>query len=233
MTRYEEIAGAFRPFGLVLRGGFHVEAQDRVPPLGEGTAAKTLILVGNAGPAMWEVFAASPEAGDSGGNPLDRWSRRVVSGVAGECGAKPFFPFGEPTHPFIGWAMRAEPVAPSPIGPLIHPDYGLWHAYRGALAFAERLELPPRDARPRPCDTCQAKPCLDTCPVEAFASGLYDIPRCVEHLEKAAGRDCVEGGCLARRACPVGAAYAPAQAGFHMAAFLSTMRKRGLGRAAG
>ena len=38
--------------------------------------------------------------------------------------------------------MRAEAVAPSPLGILIHPDYGLWHAYRGALAFAERLALP-------------------------------------------------------------------------------------------
>src|SRR4030095_137820 len=48
------------------------------------------------------------------------------------------------------WAMRAEAVAPSPLGILIHPDYGLWHAYRGALAFAERLALPPRGARPLP-----------------------------------------------------------------------------------
>ena len=38
-----------------------------------------------------------------------------------------------------------------------------------------------------------------------------------------AGRACREGGCLARHACPVGAAaaHAPAQAAFHMAAFLA------------
>ena len=30
----------------------------------------------------------------------------------------------------------------SPLGILIHPDWGLWHSYRGALAFRERLDLP-------------------------------------------------------------------------------------------
>jgi hypothetical protein len=36
----------------------------------------------------------------------------------------------------------------------------------------------------------------------------------------------VGGGCLARRACPVGQAhvYGPAQARFHMAAFLAAHR---------
>ncbi|MCE2509622.1 MAG: hypothetical protein J4G10_01375 [Alphaproteobacteria bacterium] len=233
MTQYGDIGKALRPLGLLLRGGFHPEAADGVPPLASGAPAATLLLAGNAGPAMWTVFAASAEAGDGGADPLDRWSRRVLTAVAESCGAEPFFPFGTPSHPFIGWAMRAEPVAPSPIGPLIHPEYGLWHAYRGALAFAERLELPVRAERPRPCDTCEAKPCLHTCPVAAFAGGSYDVPRCMGHLETPAGRDCVEGGCLARRACPVGEAYAPPQAAFHMDAFMQAMRKRGLGRAAG
>jgi len=36
----------------------------------------------------------------------------------------------------------------------------------------------------------------------------------------------MEGGCLARRACPVGAEHAhqPAQAAFHMRAFLAARR---------
>jgi hypothetical protein len=122
--------------------------------------------------------------------------------------------------------MRAEAVAPSPLGILIHPDYGLWHAYRGALAFADRLALPPRVERPRPCDSCAGRPCLFACPVGAFSEQGYDVPACTGHISGPAGVPCMGGGCLARRACPVGPAYgyAAAQARFHMAAFLSARR---------
>lgn len=233
MAICEEIGVVLRPFGLLLRGGFHPEVTDNVPPLRKRVPSKTLILVGNAGPSMWEVFTVSKEAKDETPDPLDRWSIRILSAVAEEYGAKPLFPFGVPARPFLSWAKRAEPVAASPIGPLIHPEYGLWHAYRGAFSFPERLKLPDRDERPIPCETCEAKPCLSTCPVDAFATGTYNVPRCTDHLEGPAGKDCFEGGCLARRACPVGAAYAPSQAAFHMAAFVGAMRKYGPGKATG
>jgi len=79
---------------------------------------------------------------------------------------------------------------------------------------------------PSPCDTCVAKPCLATCPVGAFAPSGYDVQGCVAHLELAAGCDCMQGGCRARRACPVAPelAYEAAQADFHMQAFLNARR---------
>jgi hypothetical protein len=59
--------------------------------------------------------------------------------------------------------------------------------------------------------------------VAAFQPGGYDVDRCAAHLRTAEGAECRERGCLARRACPVGRehAYGPAQAQFHMTAFLS------------
>ena len=132
-TIFPEIA----PFGLIVRGGFHPDTSDGVP----GNPG-TLVLIGNAGPAMWEVFAKEHRGGP---DPLDAWTRTVLGGVAAKLGATALFPFdGPPYLPFQRWAMRAEAVFPSPIGPLIHPEYGLWHAYRGALAFAEALDLPER-----------------------------------------------------------------------------------------
>ena len=64
------------------------------------------------------------------------------------------------------------------------------------------------------------------CPVEAFAEGRYDVPKCVNHIAGPSGTECLTGGCLARRACPVGRdyAYAPDQARFHMEAFLRANR---------
>jgi hypothetical protein len=194
--------------------------------MADGREAGTVVLVGVVGGRCWDAFQAAEESRQSP-HPLDRWSRRVVTGLAAELGAEALFPFGGPPFlPFLRWARRAEAVHPSPIGPLIHPDYGLWHAYRGALAFAECLDLPPADQRPSPCDSCADKPCLTTCPVAAFSQTGYDVPACIGHLLGDSGGDCLGGGCLARRACPVGVAfqYPPAQMGFHMRAFLAANR---------
>jgi hypothetical protein len=218
----DDIANATARHGLIQRGGFHPTEADGVPALPGGGAVETLVMVGNAGPAMWERFAAAPEISDGAPDALDRWTRRVLEAVAAELRAALHFPFGGlPYLPFQRWAMRAEPVHPSPLGLLIHPEYGLWHAYRGALAFAGRLDLPARADAASPCDSCVEKPCLTICPVGAFSTGGYDVPACARHLETPAGADCMGEGCRARRACPVGQGYcyAPGQAEFHMLPF--------------
>lgn len=201
--------------GLSYRGAFHP------------TAGETLVLVGFVGSENWPTFAASQEAGDGRPDPLDRWSTRVITQVAGLLGATPLFPFGGPPFlPFQRWAQQAEPVHPSPLGILIHPEWGLWHAYRGALAFAERIDLPPPDRRASPCDSCRDKPCLSTCPVDAFTSRGFNVLACVAHIRTAAGADCVTTGCRARRACPVGVQYrhVPEQAEFHQRAFIGAQK---------
>jgi len=215
---------ALDPLGLSLRGGFHPTSEDGVPDLRDGRGAGTLYLVGNLGRDMWPVFSRSAELQDGAPNALDRWTRRILGQVAQELDAVALFPFGGPPWlPFQRWALRAGSVAASPLRILIHPGYGLWHAYRGALAFAGRLALPEPDRRPRPCDSCAAKPCLSACPVGAFTLEGYDAARCRRHVASAAGAACREGGCLARRACPVGRehAYPDAQMAFHMRAFLA------------
>ena len=220
---FDAVVTAVEAEGLASRGAFHVDMDDGVPPFGGGAPAATLVLVGNTGPGMWAVFAASDEANDGAPDALDRWSRRVVSRLAKSLGGAAHFPFGGPPYlPFIRWAQRAGPVYPSPIGPLVHPDYGLWHAYRGAIAFRKILDLPPRDDRANPCETCTERPCLSSCPVGAFSADGYDVERCVTHIAGRSGTACLETGCLARHACPVGrdAAYAAPQAAFHMRAFL-------------
>jgi ferredoxin len=225
--RFDAIVGLCNAAGLASRGAFHSEPADGIPPLTDGRPAATVLLLGFIGSATWPVFAASPEARDARPDPLDRWSCRVIEGLASQLGAAALYPFGGPPYlPFQRWARRAEPVHPSPLGLLIHPDWGLWHSYRGALAFRERLDLPPREDRPSPCDGCAAKPCLTTCPVGAFTASGYDTAACVAHIGSAAGRDCIDEGCRARRACPVGAALrlVPEQAAHHMRAFRASFR---------
>lgn len=223
-TLFDDLSRWLADTGLIVRGGFHPGAADSVPAPGGKDGAQTLVLIGNAGSAMWAAFRKDRPGGPE---PLNLWCERTIGTLAHDFGAKALFPFeGPPFLPFLAWGARADAVHPSPLGMLIHPDFGLWHAYRGALAFRESLPLPPRDARPRPCDTCADKPCLATCPVGAFNGKTYDVAACIGHVSAAAGRDCAEDGCRARRACPLGSPYGAAQMRFHMAAFIRTIERK-------
>jgi len=218
-----KINDALQKAGLTPRGAFHPEPEDGVPEFSDGLQAKTLVLAGNAGPTMWTAFSSSR---DPSIDLLDDWSRDVLEPLAKSFGALALFPFQKPYLPFQRWAQKAEPCQASPLGMFIHPDHGLWHGYRGALALAERLALPSTDKRSRPCDACPDKPCLSACPVSAFSVAGYDVPACVRHLASPEGADCMNSGCRARRDCPHGKAarYQPAQAQFHMRAFLKSHR---------
>ena len=213
-----ESAAAAAPAGLAPLGALHPTAEDAAPP---GTG--TLVLLGPEGPRFWAVFAASPEASDGQADPLDRWSRRVIGGLARRLGAAPLFPFGGPPWaPFTAWARRSGEAWASPVGLLVHARTGLFVSYRGALALPARLALPA--APERPCDTCAA-PCLGACPVGALAGGPYDLAACHGYLDTEPGLDCLGRGCAVRRACPVGQGLRPdAQSAFHMAAFHGTQK---------
>ena len=222
-TEFTRVCRAAEEAGVVCRGGFHPEHGDGVPHFADGAPAGTVVLFGFVGSAQWPVFRASAEYADGHPHALDRWSRRIIEDLGAAHGARGLYPSdGPPWLPFQRWAMRAESVHRSPLGVSIHPRYGLWHAYRGALAWRERWALPTRIEEPSPCAACREKPCLGSCPVAAIAPDHYDHGVCAAHVAAAAGADCLEFGCRARRSCPVGVAYRyrPEQAEFHMRAFI-------------
>jgi hypothetical protein len=218
-----EILEAISARGLSYRGAFHSEVDGRLTSDEIGT----LVLLGFTGRDNWSSFATSPEAADGMPDALDRWSLRVISELGQDLDATAIFPFrGPPWEPFLRWAQLAEPVFQSPIGMLIHPDWGLWHAWRGALAFHQRFDLPKPDRRTSPCESCAEKPCLTACPVRAFTPAGYNVQACTAHISTLEGVDCIYRGCRARLACPVGAQhrYSSAQMQFHMQAFRKTQK---------
>lgn len=177
----------------------------------------SIVLIGPDEPAFWPVFIQSAEYNDGAPDPLDRWSRRVLTQIATDLGAEPVFPFGGPPfEPFYTWALRSGRFWASPIGFLVHDDAGLFVSFRGALRFPG---VGAQDISASPCQAC-AQPCATACPVDAFHNG-YDVAACKAHLRTPEGADCMALGCRARRACPVGQGKRhPAQAAFHMKAFL-------------
>ena len=168
---------------------------------------------------------------DGDPHPLDRWSFRVGTAMAMELGGKAFFPFGGPPYqPFLTWAKKAERLNSSMIGMLMHGEYGLWHAYRFAIAFPD--EVPMMDVSDNPlmdvCANCIDQPCLTSCPVGAFEKEGYDVESCYRHIDNKLDNSCMNQGCLARRACPQGSEflYQDTHAQFHMTQFLASMKLR-------
>lgn len=222
LVKLPEISNELAAHGLILRGGFVFAGGETVPAGADGRPPKSVVLVGQAGAAPWSHFMRwRQRQPQDRRNPLDTWSREVIDGVAAQFGATSVYPSDKPYQPFQQWAMRAEGLKPSPLGILMHPEYGLWHAYRGALLFAD--ELPIQDVRDpiHLCDLCVGKPCLKACPVDAHSGDGFAYQACLAHVRGADGEPCRSGGCLDRNACPYGVEYrypAGVQA-FHMASF--------------
>ncbi len=177
MTLREEIDNSLSGFGLKVLGVVHLE--------------HTLVLIGNVGRSISYLFEQKKFASIEN-DPLDNWSREVLEPVAKEFNARAIYPFeGPPFHPFISWAISCGEVYQSPLKIMIHPKYGLWHGYRGAIVFDGDVEIKKEVSQGSPCDSCAIKPCLKAC--SAFA---------------------------ARKSCPVGAEhrYCAQQLSFHMSA---------------
>jgi hypothetical protein len=227
-----EITDALQPHGLRLRGGWRPDACDLLPLLAGGQAAAVVWMVGGVGSGLWPAFTASPFYTDGLPDPMDRWSRAIGQALALRWGGHALFPFdGPPYYPFQQWASRAETLHASPLMLRLHPEYGLWHAYRFALAlpWVSPGDLPDAAQAAHPsgadvCLLCDGQPCLSACPVDAYDGTEFKLDDCSAHLHGPQGTQCVQTGCLARQACPVGKshAYLHEHAAFHMRAFMGS-----------
>ena len=207
-------------------------AQDICPCQGK----QQILLFGNIGDDFFVPFTQSPEYNDRQSDPLDRYSRRLLKQLAPllPTEAVLLMPSDRPYAPFQRWAQQGAYFS-SPLGLLIHPQYGLWTAFRGAwrvpINTLQHSALQHDHSKNHatnydalaasPCVSCEDKPCLNQCPVNAFALDRpLNITACHTHL---AQHDsvCLQRQCLARLACPVGQEYqyAPASGSFFLRAF--------------
>ena len=179
----------------------------------------TLFLIGPDGADFWRRLLSSPEFQDGMPDPVDRYSTRILSAIAGNIGAEALFPFGGPPYqPFLSWAVACKRCFVSPAHFLVHADQGLFTSFRGALRLQGCHPVPP--PAPNPCLTCAQKPCLSACPVGAVEKENYNVDACHVFLDSEAGADCMARGCAVRRACPIGQAERPeGQSAFHMRYF--------------
>ncbi|MBO6902739.1 MAG: 4Fe-4S dicluster domain-containing protein [Rhizobiaceae bacterium] len=197
----EELPAELASHGLFVRGSFELGVSDEL--------SGTIVLVGSAGDSWWQPFQnwLSTRTGPVA-NPLDSWTREIVGALADSHGAHLVMPNDRPYAPFQQWAMRAEGLRASPLGILMHPEYGLWHSYRAALLFDARLPEKVNQQAEKPihaCDLCAGKPCLNACPAGAHSRCGFDHAACLSHVHGDKGEACLVDGCFSRNACPVGA----------------------------
>ena len=175
-----------------------------------------LVLVGNGGRQFWEALSRFGFRTD---DPVDYFSihlvERLVEEYLGGARSQIVYP-GRPGAPLIRLGELAGWSTPSPIGPGIHPEYGLWFAYR--VAFLTDAPLPVTEQRKphRPCDECAEKPCIGACPAGAVRWPVdFQLEPCLRH-RLAEGSACADK-CLARLACPVATEhrYTPEQVRYH------------------
>ncbi len=214
MIARSEIDDLCAPHGLMVSGALPARAGDGFAP-----RLQSIVLISPDEPRFWPLFQASAEAQDQARDPLDRWSKRVIGRIATALGGVSVFPSdGPPYHPFQQWAGRSGQAFVSPVGLLVHETAGLFISYRGAIALPCMVEQP-APTLAAPCDICP-RPCVEACPVGALGQQGYDLSECKAHLDVPAGAGCQMGGCLMRRACPVGQGRrAAVQSAFHMQSF--------------
>ncbi|MCB1913309.1 MAG: hypothetical protein H6950_12905 [Zoogloeaceae bacterium] len=163
---------------------------------------RQLILIGNAGPALW---AAVKAAGLAGSDPIDDFSLHAVhTWFAEQFGKAPrltLYP-GDAPLDLQGLGQLAGWHHPSPFKVGINQDWGSWFAYRVALLADTALPVTEARHSPSPCQGCAGKPCIMACPAAAMSDGDFDLERCIAYRRTPASR--CAAGCVARIACPVG-----------------------------
>lgn len=192
-----------------------------------------LLLVGHGGRQLWRAFQAA-EGPDGAPDPLDRFTRRHLDFVMQNKWGVPvnhclyLYPLSPLSLPLplqqlgsaAGWAHR------SPIGSDMHPDFGLWFAYRAAVLIKDELPLLSQPLRPSPCDTCVEKPCMPACPAGAVGEiGRFGLNACISH--RLQPRSSCASQCLARLACPVAPQhrYTAAQITYHYGHSIDSIRQ--------
>lgn len=198
--------------------------------------ARSIVVVGNGGGAFWRVLkehAARHPGWWDREHPLDDFTREVIErevvplvrAVGVRC--TPVYPFAGsgPTLNFMELGKIAGLGGPSILGVLVHPTFGPWIAFRGAMLIDAELDAPGDALGFDPCPSCTVRSCIPACPVGAvsFPQG-WDIPKCLEHRVEVEP-DCAPR-CHARAGCVLGPEhrYPDDELAYHQMRALRSMR---------
>jgi len=213
--------------GLNRQAVFNLDAlpQEITAPVAAGCTSsrpyRQLILIGHAGRTMWESVTASGIKSD---NPIDDFSTQTVRQWFARCHPQNNYEIVYPGTQVIGLqklGLLAGWHHASPFMVGIDRDWGTWYAYR-ALVVADTDFAPTIPARSaHPCDSCEHKICITSCPARAMDQGQFDLGKCVGYRKQEGSR--CKTTCLARVSCPIGSEHRYCDAQIHHT-YLGSMR---------
>lgn len=162
---------------------------------------RQLILIGHGGTTMWDAVKA---AGITSDNPIDDFSIRTTAQWLAGFRHAIVYP-GEGAIGLQALGKLAGWHHPSPFMVGINASWGSWYAYR-VVALAD-TDFAPSEAlsSQSPCQSCQGKICIASCPANALAGEAFDLNKCISY-RKLASSHC-KASCLARVSCPAGAEH--------------------------
>jgi hypothetical protein len=161
---------------------------------------RSLLLLGSSGERFFSFFSKTKRAGI---DPLDSYTKEIVQRLMSQCmpdALGVYFPFEPPFLPFIQMARAGGLGELSPLGILVHQEYGPWFALRACIALSD--EAPSVEPAASACEACAA-PCVDACPARAVRREGFSVSSC--GTARLYGP--CENRCVAREACPVGVSW--------------------------
>ena len=130
-------------------------------PFTQDQKNKTLCLLASGGKKLWENLPHPLTIED---HPIESFSKKVMMKFASDFlkdDIEILYPADSSILPLqkIGRAMNL--CRQSPIGIDIHPDYGLWFAFRGIFLTNLEISTPTPKTFESPCDSCSDRPCMN------------------------------------------------------------------------
>lgn len=168
-------------------------------------AYRQLILIGHAGRTLWEAVTASAIDSD---DPIDDFSMQTVRRWFAQCHAQNAYEIVYPGTQVIalqrlGHLAGWHHASPFMVG--IDGEWGTWYAYRAVVVADTDFELTTPVRSAHPCETCDHKVCIKSCPGAAMEGDRFDLAKCVGY-RKREDSSC-KTTCLARVSCPVGSEH--------------------------
>ncbi|MCE3519119.1 hypothetical protein LXJ58_30680, partial [Escherichia coli] len=76
---------------------------EAAPGMHHGAAARSVVLIGHFGSSIWPHFTQWRQSHSDQPDPLDAWSKAVLTRVAVELDGQAVFPSDKPYLPFQQW----------------------------------------------------------------------------------------------------------------------------------
>ena len=210
---------AFQPFDATLLNNAGLNRQaifdfdslpaDIMTPLRASCNAtlpcRQLILIGHAGRTLWEAIRASEIESE---HPIDDFTMQTVKQWFAQCQPHNAYEFIYPgPHPIglqrLGELAGWHHASPFMVG--IDKEWGSWFAYRAVVIADTAFETSKPLRTEHPCETCDHRICVASCPAGAMDEDKFDLAKCLDYRKQADSR--CKATCLARISCPVGSAH--------------------------